>query len=199
RADQLEQLLRHELERASRTRALEEADRTLELRRLGSRLLEEASLEVRERGMRHLAEARRELLDPPAGEVREVLGGATERRERDTARLVRKRDGHLGPTRERLEDSPFRSGQVLEAVGEEVVEGPDRACEERTGPLEQLPLDALDVRPAWHDQKRLALERSQVTVEQELDLAGVRGPDDEAEGHPPIVVPALDVLPVRKS
>ena len=83
--------------------------------------------------------------------------------------------------------------------GEEVVEGPDRACEERPGPLEQLPLDALDVRPAWHDQKRLALERSQVTVEQELDLAGVRGPDDEAEGHPPIVVPALDVLPVRKS
>ena len=82
--------------------------------------------------------------------------------------------------------------------GEEVVEGPDPAREERAGACEQLALDALDVRPAWHDQERLALERGQIPVEQELDLAGVRGPDDEAEGHLPIVVPALDVHPDRK-
>src|SRR5205085_5193073 len=83
--------------------------------------------------------------------------------------------------------------------GEEVVEGPDPAREERARPLQELALDALDVRPAWHDQKRLALERGQIPVEQELDLAGVCGPDDEAERHPPIVVPGLDVLPLRKS
>src|SRR5207244_11352716 len=119
RTDQLEQLLRDELERASRARALEEADRTLELRRLVAGLLEEGAVEVRERGMRDLAEARRELLDPSAGQVREVLGGAAERRESDTAGLVRKRDSHVRPTGERFEERPLRPGQILEAVGED--------------------------------------------------------------------------------
>ena len=54
----------------------------------------------------------------PSCETCEVLLGAPQRRERRSARLVRKRDRHLRPAGERLEQRPFGAGEVLEAVGE---------------------------------------------------------------------------------
>src|SRR5205085_2369292 len=151
----------------------------------------------------------------------EVLGGAAERGERDAARLVRKRDRHVRAARERLEERPLRPGQVLEAVGEDRCAAPRGQVggeSLRSAPAQDVAiphaqavelgatrgvqtaeLAAPAVGPAWHDQKRLALERGQVPVAEKLDLAGVRGPDDEAERHPPIVVPGLDVLPLRKA
>ena len=300
-ADQLEELLGHELERAARARSLEEADRPLEVRRLVARLLEERALEVRERGRVGAgAGGGRQLLDPPVGEAREVLGRPAQRGKGHAARLVRQRDAHLRATGERLEERPLGAGQVLEAVredrppaprgevgreplggtaaqhvavprgetvelapvprvqlpevalaivrlderrlelaergeqrvaepaepcgaaetvqlrlgdraadderplrvgeqpaalriaggdlDEEVVERADRAREQRAGPRQQLALDPLDVRPARHDQERLAVEDGEVAVEEQLDLPGVRGPDDEAQGHRSIVV-----------
>ena len=118
-AEQREQLLGHELERASRAGALEEAHRTLERRRVRVRLGEERPLEVRERRPRERVVGRRQLLDPAAGERRQVVGGAAEAREDRAPGLVRERDGHVGAARERLEQAPLGRGQVLEAVGED--------------------------------------------------------------------------------
>jgi hypothetical protein len=95
------------------------------------------------------------------------------------------------------EHAPRTLGVALRDPREEIVERADRAGEQRADPRQQLPLDPLDVRPARHDEKRLAVERSQIPVEEQLDLPGVRGPDDQAQGHRSIVVRGLDVLPCR--
>ena len=78
---------------------------------------EERALQVGEHGRARLA-ARRQLLDPPLGEAREVVGRARERGEGVPAGLVRQRDRHLGARGERLEQRPLGAGQVLEAVRE---------------------------------------------------------------------------------
>ena len=75
---------------------------------------------------------------------------------------------------------------------EHVVEGVDRAAEERRPALEQLPRDALDVRPVRHDEHRLPVEGGQIAVEQKLDLARVRGAGDQAERHRSIVERGAD-------
>ena len=294
-AQQREQLLADQLQRAARTRALEEADGAVERNRRRRLVAEQRTLEVRDRRVRRLAGARRQLLDAPGRKAREIVGGAAQRRERGTARLVRQRHAHLGAGRERLQQRPLGAGQILEAVGEDrlpvpgleigleplggaaaqqipvpepepvelrpvgavqlreiaaealriehsrlqladgleqrvreaaearrrrepvqprareraadeqralrlrdqrprlaagehdpledVVEGADGAAEQRRPAREQLPLDAIDVRPVRHDENRLAFERGQVPVEQQLDLARVGGPRDEAQGH----------------
>ena len=48
---------------------------------------------------------------------------------------------------------------------------------------EQVALDAVDVRPVRHDQKRLVVETRQIALEQQRDLARVRRPRDEAQSH----------------
>ena len=84
--------------------------------------------------------ARRELDDVAAGERAEVGDRPRERGERGPARLVRQRHMHLTPRRERLDQAPFRSRQVLEAVGE------DRGAVPRA----ELARQALDGPPANH-------------------------------------------------
>ena len=80
---------------------------------------EERALEVRERRPAHVAVARRQFLDPVAGETLEIFCGAPQRRERRPGGLVRERDAHLRAGGERLEQRPLRARQVLEAVGED--------------------------------------------------------------------------------
>src|SRR5581483_4437110 len=64
--------------------------------------------------------------------------------------------------------------------------------EERGAPREQLPLDALDVRSVRHDEHWLPLESREVSDEERLDLARVRRPRDQAEGHRPILEAVSD-------
>ena len=89
RAQQREQLLADQLERAAGARAFEEADGAVQ--RHGRRRLvaEQRALEMRDRRVRSLAGARRQLLDASVGETGEIVGGATERCERGSPRLVR--------------------------------------------------------------------------------------------------------------
>ena len=73
---------------------------------------------MRQRRVRVLVRPRRELLDPAVGEPGEVVGGAPKRCEHLAAGLVRQRHVHVGSSRERLEQRPFGTGQILEAVRE---------------------------------------------------------------------------------
>ena len=66
---------------------------------------------------------------------------------------------------------------------EEVVEGADRPAEERSGAAKEVALDALDVRAARHDEDRLAVDRCQVTLEQELDFPGVCRAGEQGQWH----------------
>jgi hypothetical protein len=81
---------------------------------------------------------------------------------------------------------------------EQVVEGADRAAEQRWTPLQKLALDPVDVRPVRHDEYRLppvpGVEHGEITVEQELDLARVGRARDKAERHPPTLARARDGL-----
>ena len=67
--------------------------------------------------MRVVGVARRQLLDPPGCEPRQVGCRTLERREGEPPGLVLQRHGDVHPPRERLEQSPLRAAQVLEAVG----------------------------------------------------------------------------------
>ena len=96
---QLEDLVGDELERRARAGALEEADRALAVGRRRRDVLEQRPLEVRQRRMRVLRVPRRQLLEPPAGEARQIGGRALERGEGRPARLVRERDRDVRPGR----------------------------------------------------------------------------------------------------
>ena len=78
-------------------------------------------------------------------------------------------------------------------LAEDVVERPDRAGEQGSRPLQEIPLDPVDVRPVRDDQDRIALDLREVSLEQARDLAGLRRPDDKGERHSPMVVPASAV------
>jgi hypothetical protein len=286
--DQAQRLVGDELERAARAGPFEEPNRPVQLWGGRRPVGEQVALEMRERRRSELAVARRELLDAAGRERAQVGGRARKRFERRPVRLVRKRDGDLGPAGERFEQAPLRSGEVLEAVREhgavrpgvelaghelgrvpspqvpvpepepvqlgairgieqgevaaqlvrldearlelgergaervreagearrgaepvqgrggdgcaddqlalrvgrhrtsgaarardpleEVVEGADLAREQRAAAVQELTLDALDVRPVRHDQDRIPAERAQVALEKRGDLARVRGP-----------------------
>ncbi len=124
RAQQVEQLLGDELERAALPCAFEEADRALELRAGVGPLREEMAFEMGQRGRRDLAVAWRELLDPPRGERPEVVHRAAQRRERRAPRLIGKRDRDVGPARQRVEQCPLGAGQIFEPVREDRPPGP---------------------------------------------------------------------------
>ena len=118
-ADEREHLLSHELERAATAGSLEEADHAVERRRLTRLVGEERPFEMRERRRRDRPVSRRQLLDGTRGETGEILGRPPQRREDRASRLVRERDGDLGSRSQRLEQRPFGTGQVLEAVRED--------------------------------------------------------------------------------
>src|SRR5438477_5702856 len=74
--------------------------------------------------------ARWQLLDV-LRERREIVRGAPQGRKRVSPRLVRERDRDLRAAGERLEQRPFRAGQVFEAVREDgfAVPGRELACD----------------------------------------------------------------------
>ena len=123
-AGELEHLPGHQLERAAAPGSLEEADHAVERRRFSRLVGKECALEMRERRRRDLPVARRELLDGAGGEAGEILGRPPQRGEDRPSRLVRERDRDLGPRGQRLEQRPLRTGQVLEAVGEDRLDVP---------------------------------------------------------------------------
>ena len=77
-----------------------------------------------------------------------------------------------------------RAGEPLK----EISEGADRAADEGSRAPQELALGTIDVRPVRHDQDRVRLERVQVAVEQQRDLARVGRPCKQAETHRPILV-----------
>ena len=118
-AEEREKLLADELERAARARRFEEAHGPVDRDRVVRLVCEERPLEVRDRGPGDLGVARRQLLDAPRGETLKVFCRSPQRREGGTPGLVRQRDAHLGASGERLEERPFGSREVLEAVRED--------------------------------------------------------------------------------
>ena len=127
--------------------------------------VEEPSLEVGERTEQRVREAGepRRGLELPA---RSTLSGPS-----GDERALRPRG-----------DGPAARVAVGDAR-EQVVERADRAAEQAARALEQVSLDARDVRPVRHDQDRLVVEAGQVALEQERDLARIRGPDDEVQSQ----------------
>ena len=118
-ADELEQLLADQLERAARAGAFEEADGAVELGAATPALDEQRALEMRERRMRVLGRARRRAPRCARGERGEIR----RRSARSDAKAMRpgsygSETLHLGASGQRLEQRPLRTGQVLEAVGE---------------------------------------------------------------------------------
>ena len=97
----------------------------------------------------------RQLLDRAVGELREILHGSPECRERCAAGLVRDRDGDVSARRERFEQCPFHRGQILEAVRQdgrvlprgEIGSQPfHRAAPQRSAVLETEGLQLLPIR-----------------------------------------------------
>ena len=116
-ADELEDLLAHELEHAARTRCLEEAHRSLEGRSGRVTVDEQPPLEMRERGPHVAIGCGGELLDAPRGLLGQRLRRPLERGEREAPGLVRERDGDVGAGREPFDERPLRRGEILESVG----------------------------------------------------------------------------------
>ncbi len=82
----------------------------------------------------------------PAARAPRSARGAGERGEGRPSRLVGQRDVHLSPCGERLDQPPLRSGQILEAVGED--RGPAPRAQLRSQPLDGgTAHDAAIVRP----------------------------------------------------
>ena len=96
-AEQREELLADELERAARPRALEEADGAVERPRVAARVGEQRALEMGERRVRQPLLARRQLLDAPAGKARQILRRPTQTTRRPAGRARTKRDDHIRP------------------------------------------------------------------------------------------------------
>ena len=137
-AHELQDLVRDELERCARAGALEEANRALAFGRRGRDVLEERPLEVGQCGMGVVPVPGRQLLEPAAGEARQIGGGALERGEDGPSRLVLERHRDVHPAGERLEQLPLRRAQILEPVcvdGPAVPGGRDRwrAARRRSG------------------------------------------------------------------
>ena len=120
-AEQLEQLVADELERAARAGALEEAHGAVELRAAAAATRRRASArDARAPGCAYSAERGGSSSMLPGGERREVVGGALRatRTRRGPARTAARPATSARPG-ERLEQRPLGAGQVLEAVRED--------------------------------------------------------------------------------
>ena len=150
---------------APRARALEEADRAVEARRSRGASANSARSRCASDAVRELAQRGRQLEHSVAGERGEVTGGPRERRVRRASRLVGQRDVDVRPRRERLEETPFGRGQVLEAVGQDgspvpgvelAGQAPDRIPAESAA----IPCaEALELVPVPADEPRERLAR----------------------------------------
>ena len=129
-----------------------------------------------------LAERRLEVLglDEPGLQLRERrsqrLGEAGERR---------------GAARETPQQQPpLRIGEYRAVVavaardaGEQVVERAERATHDGVAAGNEVALYALYLRPVRNDEHRLPRNVRRIAVEQEGDLAGVRGPREQCQRH----------------
>ena len=68
-------------------------------------------------------------------------------------------------------------------AGEQVVERAHGAADERLPAGDEIALHALNLRPVRDDEHRLARDVRRIAVEQEGDLAGVRGPREQCQRH----------------
>ena len=68
-------------------------------------------------------------------------------------------------------------------AGEQVVERAHRAADERLAARDEIALHALNLGPVRDDEHRLARDVRRIAVEQEGDLAGVRGPREQCQRH----------------
>ncbi len=132
--DERQRLFGDELEGAPGARALEPANRPVE-RRPSRRVREEGALQVGEVRRQELLCTRRQLHDCVARDRREVGNGSPQRGVHRAPRFVRDRDLHLGAGRQRLEQAPLGSGEILEPVREHrrVVPRPEVAGQELGG------------------------------------------------------------------
>src|SRR5581483_4014682 len=80
---------------------------------------------------------------------------------------------------------------------EQVVERADRAAEQTAATAQQVALDPVDVRPVRHDQERLVVQAGEIALEEQRDLARMRGPCDEAQPHRAMVVLSEDGIRPR--
>ncbi len=116
-ADEIEDRLGEQLERRSPARPLEEANRAVERDRRAP-VLEEVALEVRDPTGKVRLRAGGHLHDRSCRQRAQVVGRPLQRREHRATRLVRQRDVNLPATGERLDQAPFGTGEILEAVRE---------------------------------------------------------------------------------
>ncbi len=68
-------------------------------------------------------------------------------------------------------------------AGEQVVERAHGAADERLAARDEIPLDALNLRPVRDDEHGLPRDVGRIAVEQESDLAGVRRPREQCQRH----------------
>ena len=167
--EQVEDLVADQLEQPTGARRLEKPQCPLERR--GSRPLVdvELSLEIRELRPSKAVGRRRQFLDPPLGDPREIRRGSLERVECDAPGLVGERDRHVHARGQRLDQRPLRARQVLEAVrihGRAVpgAEIPRSAI----GPVTPLAVAVADTEPIELVAVR-GVERAQVA----FDLVGL--------------------------
>ena len=184
-AQEREQLVADDLESTARPGSLEEAKGTADRRRIRiviRRRLEQPPLEVRERGLGNLVEARRQLVDPAVGEAGEIVHRARERREDGAPGLVRDRDRYLGAPGECVEQRPLRSRQILEPVREDRLAGPGvellrdtlrRPAADQVGVPELEPVELGAVRPVQGAELTLEVVR--------VEEPGFELPDDRQE------------------
>jgi hypothetical protein len=81
-------------------------------------------------------------------------------------------------------------------VLEEVVERPDAPREQRGTPPQEVALDPLDVDAVGDDEpgivSGIAVERAEIPLQKQRNLAGVSRPNHERKRHRTMVVPASD-------
>ena len=163
-ANEAEHLLGDELERAAPTRRPRGNGWSPSSGARAGTSVNSCAFDVRERRREELARARRQLDHSPR-QARRVVGGPPERGVRGAAGLVRKRDVHVRPRRQRLEQAPLRAGEVLEPVREDRA---PRPCGEIAG-------QALD---------RSASERAAIPRVETLELARGTPRQSDASGSP---------------
>ncbi len=66
---------------------------------------------------------------------------------------------------------------------DEIVEGTHGASEQHRAAPQEVPFDPFDLTPVGNDEKRLPVERGNVTIEQAGNLAGVRRTDNQSQRH----------------
>ena len=74
-------------------------------------------------------------------------------------------------------------GHAARDLPEKVVESADPAAEQRSGVLQQIAFDTVDVRPVRHDQDRLATDVSEIAIEEQGDFSRVRGSREQRQRH----------------